>query len=149
MLDVRGHGGSGGEANLMGWYGELDVKPGIDYLLARGDVRDGAWEWSACRWAAKRPSPPPVMTLAFEPSSPTVWSAGIPARSTRPRDPRFDGLDDDASAELTTGAPHPTPLVDAVRTASPHQILVIAAGKGAMEMEADFAAAGQRFTRDR
>ena len=35
MLDVRGHGGSGGQANLMGWYGELDVKPGIDYLLAR------------------------------------------------------------------------------------------------------------------
>src|SRR5215212_6504098 len=41
--------------------------------------------------------------------------------------------------ELTTGAPHPTPLVDAVRTASPHQFLVIAAGQGAMGMEGDFA----------
>ena len=41
--------------------------------------------------------------------------------------------------ELTTGAPHPTPLVDAVRAASPHPVLVIAAGKGAMGMEPDFA----------
>ena len=41
--------------------------------------------------------------------------------------------------ELTTGAPHPTPLVDAVRAASPHQFLVIAAGQGAMGVEADYA----------
>ena len=140
MLDVRGHGGSGGEANLMGWYGELDVKPGIDYLLARGDVSDGRVGVVGMSMGGQQA----VAAAGDDPRIRAVVADGVVGRHSSEIDApnAIDGLMGwmmMQAAELTTGAPHPTPLVDAVRTASPHQVLVIAAGKGAMGMEADFA----------
>ena len=41
MLDVRGHGGSEGDAMLWGWWGEVDVRAGVDFLSSRADVRPG------------------------------------------------------------------------------------------------------------
>jgi pimeloyl-ACP methyl ester carboxylesterase len=140
MLDVRGHGGSGGEANLMGWYGELDVKPGIDYLLARGDVRDGRVGVVGMSMGGQQA----VAAAGDDPRIRAVVADGVVGRHSSEIDApnAIDGLMGwmmMQATELTTGAPHPTPLVDAVRAASPHQVLVIAAGKGAMGMEADFA----------
>ncbi len=140
MLDVRGHGGSGGEANLLGWYGELDVKPGIDYLLARGDVRNGRVGVVGMSMGGQQA----VAAAGDDPRIRAVVADGVVGRHSSEIDApnAIDGLMGWMMmqvTELTTGAPHPTPLVDAVRAASPHQVLVIAAGKGAMGMEADFA----------
>ena len=140
MLDVRGHGGSGGEANLLGWYGELDVKPGIDYLLARGDVRGGRVGVVGMSMGGQQA----VAAAGDDPRIRAVVADGVVGRHSSENDAP-DAIDElmgwmmIKTTELTTGAPHPTPLVDAVRTASPHQVLVIAAGIGAMGMEADFA----------
>jgi pimeloyl-ACP methyl ester carboxylesterase len=41
MIDARGHGESGGTAMDFGWYGDLDVAAGTDYLLGRDDVGSG------------------------------------------------------------------------------------------------------------
>ncbi len=140
MLDVRGHGGSGGEANLLGWYGELDVKPGIDYLLARGDVRNGRVGVVGMSMGGQQA----VAAAGDDLRIRAVVADGVVGRHSSENDApdAIDGLMGSMMmhvTELTTGAPHPTPLVDAVRAASPHQFLVIAAGKGAMGMEADFA----------
>jgi uncharacterized protein len=140
MLDVRGHGGSGGEANLMGWYGELDVKPGIDYLLERADVRDGHVGVVGMSMGGQQA----VAAAGDDPRIRAVVADGVVGRHSSEIDASdpIDGLMGWTMmqvTELTTGAPHPTPLVDAVRAASPHPVLVIAAGKGAMGMEADFA----------
>ena len=40
MLEARGHGGSGGNANRWGWYGNLDIGAGISFLRSREDVVD-------------------------------------------------------------------------------------------------------------
>jgi pimeloyl-ACP methyl ester carboxylesterase len=41
MIDARGHGESGGTAMDFGWYGDLDIGAGTDYLLGRDDVGTG------------------------------------------------------------------------------------------------------------
>jgi pimeloyl-ACP methyl ester carboxylesterase len=140
LLDVRGHGGSGGEANLMGWYGELDVRPGIDYLLARSDVRDGRVGVVGMSMGGQQA----VAAAGDDARIRAVVADGVVGRHSNEIDApnAFDGLMGWMMmqvTELTTGAPHPTPLVDAVRTAAPNRVLVIAAGQGAMGMEADFA----------
>ena len=140
LLDVRGHGGSGGEANLMGWYGELDVRPGIDYLLARSDVRDGRVGVVGMSMGGQQA----VAAAGDDSRIRAVVADGVVGRHSSELDAptAVDGLMGWMMmqvTELTTGAPHPTPLVDAVRTAAPNRVLVIAAGQGANGMEADFA----------
>ncbi len=41
MLDARGHGESDGRAMDFGWFGDLDVRAGVDVLAARPDVDPG------------------------------------------------------------------------------------------------------------
>ncbi len=41
MLDARGHGRSGGRAMDFGWFGDQDVRAGVDFVLAQPDVADG------------------------------------------------------------------------------------------------------------
>ncbi len=38
MIDARGHGDSGGTAMDFGWYGDLDIAAGIEYLRAQDEV---------------------------------------------------------------------------------------------------------------
>lgn len=40
MLDARGHGGSGGTAMDLGWYGTRDISTAVDWLVERDDVDD-------------------------------------------------------------------------------------------------------------
>ncbi|TDN91604.1 alpha/beta fold hydrolase [Microbacterium sp. BK668] len=39
--DARGHGGSGGRGMELGWYGDLDTRAGVDFLVRRADVDPG------------------------------------------------------------------------------------------------------------
>ena len=41
LIDARGHGGSGGTAMDFGWYGDLDIAAGTDYLASRPEVDPG------------------------------------------------------------------------------------------------------------
>ncbi len=38
MMDARGHGLSGGEAMDFGWYGDADIRAGVDVLIAQSGV---------------------------------------------------------------------------------------------------------------
>jgi fermentation-respiration switch protein FrsA (DUF1100 family) len=41
MMDARGHGLSGGRAMDFGWYGDQDIRAGVDFLTAQPDVDGG------------------------------------------------------------------------------------------------------------
>lgn len=41
LVDARGHGDSGGTAMDFGWYGDLDVVAGTQYLASRPEIDDG------------------------------------------------------------------------------------------------------------
>ncbi len=47
LLDLRGHGESGGQPNMAGWQGTDDVGAAVDFLLAQPDVTAiGGWGFS-------------------------------------------------------------------------------------------------------
>ena len=41
LIDARGHGDSGGTAMDFGWYGDLDIAAGVEFLATRAEVDPG------------------------------------------------------------------------------------------------------------
>ncbi|MBI5088036.1 MAG: alpha/beta fold hydrolase [Actinobacteria bacterium] len=138
LLDVRGHGGSGGEAMLYGWYGERDVRPAIDYLLARPDVTGGRVGVIGMSMGGQQA----VAAFGADTRIRAEVADGVVGRHTseieapNPVD-RFMGWLMSATSEVLTSAPHPTPLRESVRSAAPHRLLVIAGER--VGLERDFA----------
>lgn len=135
LLDVRGHGGSDGEANLLGWYGERDVKPGIDYLLSRPDVSDGRVGVIGMSMGGQQA----VAAMGADPRIRAVVADGVVGRHSSELDAPtpvdgFLGWLSMETTELLTAAPHPRPLAEAVEGSSA-SLLVIAAEKVALEQD--------------
>jgi pimeloyl-ACP methyl ester carboxylesterase len=138
LLDVRGHGGSSGEANLLGWHGEADVAPAVDYLAARPDVDDDRIGVVGMSMGAQQA----VAAAGVEPRLRAVVAEGVAGRSTGEMDApgpidRAMGWTAMKATELLTSAPSPRPLRDAVIAAAPNPVLVIAGEK--VDIERDFA----------
>jgi pimeloyl-ACP methyl ester carboxylesterase len=138
LLDVRGHGGSAGEAMLLGWYGERDVKPAVDYLLARPDVRDRRVGLVGMSMGGQQA----VAAAGADHRIRAVVADGVVGRhsseiAAEHAVDRFMGWLAMVATELTTAAPHPAPLRDAVRRAAPNRVLVIAGED--VWLERDFA----------
>jgi uncharacterized protein len=139
LLDVRGHGGSTGEAMLLGWYGELDVAPAVDWLTARPDVVDGRIGVVGFSMGGQQA----VAAAGADDRIRAVVADGVVGRHLR--EMQAPSLAEEWMAwlameatEAMTSAPDPVPLVDAVRSAAPNPFLVIAAGD--VDAEQDFAA---------
>ena len=143
MLDVRGRGGSGGHAMLWGWWGETDVRAGVDYLTGRLDVADGRIGAIGMSVGGEQ-----VMAAAGDdPRIRAVVAEGVSARGARDEgDPargvggsfnRYIDWVSRNAAGLMTSADQPTPLREAVRSMSQQRLLVIVAGT----MPAEIAAA--------
>lgn len=141
MLDARGHGRSGGRAMDFGWYGDLDLRAGVDLLVAQPDV-------SAERIAVVGLSmggEEAIGAAATDPRLRAVVAEGAEQRV--PEDKRWQvdvhglagtvqGLLDHvtyAAADLLTDAVPPTPLGVAAARAAPRPMLLIAAGADADE----------------
>ena len=138
LLDVRGHGGSSGEAMQLGWWGEVDVVPAIDHLAARPDVVDGRIGIVGMSMGAQQA----VAAAGVDDRIRAVVAEGVVGRNSDELDAptpidAFLGWATMQVSELITTAPHPTPLVDAVAAAAPNPVLVIAGGK--VGIERDFA----------
>jgi pimeloyl-ACP methyl ester carboxylesterase len=136
LLDVRGHGGSTGEANLLGWYGEVDVPPAVDYLTTRPDVVDGRIGVLGLSMGGQQAVAAAGADLRIR----AVVADGVVGRHGRElqaSDPVdwLMGRIAMQAVELMSGAPDPTPLVDAVRAAGDHPFLVIAAGEQGVEQD--------------
>lgn len=127
LLDVRGHGTSGGEAMLLGWYGERDIAPAVDYLLARPDVVDGRVGVVGMSMGAQQA----VAASGADARIRAVVADGVVGRhgsELTAHDPldALMGWVSYKATELMTGAPYPVRLVDAVRDAAPNRLLVVA-----------------------
>ena len=141
MLDARGHGRSDGRAMDLGWFGDLDVRAGVDFLVSRPEV-------SADRIAVVGLSMGGEEAIGAAASDPRI--AAVVAEGAEQRVPEDKAWLPDvygvagtvqgqldkvmyAVTDLLTSAAPPTPLRDAAASAAPRPILLIAAGADADE----------------
>jgi pimeloyl-ACP methyl ester carboxylesterase len=143
MLDQRGHGGSEGDGMLWGWWGELDVAAGVDYLAGRADVVDGRIGAIGMSVGGEQV----IAAAGVDPRIKAIVAEGVSARGARDEgDPAagagglfiryIDGLTKHAAA-LMTSANTPTQMRDAIRAMAPDQrVFVIISGPASTEVDA-------------
>jgi len=143
MLDQRGHGGSEGDGMLWGWWGELDVAAGVDFLAARPDVVDGRIGAIGMSVGGEQV----IAAAGVDSRIRAVVAEGVSARGARDEgDPAagtdglfiryIDGLTKHAAA-LMTSAPMPTQMREAVKEMTPEQrVFVIISGPASNEVDA-------------
>ena len=143
MLDQRGHGGSEGDAMLWGWWGELDVAAGADFLAARSDVVDGRIGAIGMSVGGEQV----IAAAGVDHSIKAVVAEGVSARGARDEgDPApgigglfiryVDGITKHA-ASLMTSADTPTQMRDAVSAMTPDQrVFLIISGPASTEVDA-------------
>ena len=136
MLDARGHGSSGGQAMKFGWDGDKDIAASVDYLQRRPDVdptRIGAVGLSMGGEEA-------IGAMAGDDRIRATVAEGATNRVLADRAWIADtygirgrlqlGVDrvTYALTDLLSPASPPLPLADAVATAAPRPLLLIAGG---------------------
>jgi predicted acyl esterase len=143
MLDQRGHGGSEGDGMLWGWWGELDVAAGVDYLATRPDVVDGRIGAIGMSVGGEQV----IAAAGVDPRIKAVVAEGVSARGARDEGDStsganglfiryIDGLTKNAAA-LMTSADKPTQMRDAVRAMNPDQrVFLIISGPASNEVDA-------------
>jgi pimeloyl-ACP methyl ester carboxylesterase len=145
LFDARGMGRSGGRAMDLGWYGDLDVRAAVDYLVARPEI-------DPARIAALGESmggEEAIGALADDPRLRSVVAEGATNRVVAdwkwlPDRYGARGLGQlgvqwltSSLTDLLTDASPPVSLRSAVARAAPRRILLIAAGKVSDEVSAD------------
>lgn len=135
MIDARGHGNSGGRGMDLGWFGERDTAAAVDFLLARGDVRDGRVGLVGLSMGGEEA----IGAAGADPRVRVVVAEGATARTAADKDAWLPGgvpgavqrgLDrlTDVAVRSMTPAPRPPTLADAVRRAGRTPFLLITAG---------------------
>jgi pimeloyl-ACP methyl ester carboxylesterase len=143
MLDQRGHGGSEGDGMLWGWWGEVDVAAGVDFLAARSDVFDGRIGAIGMSVGGEQV----IAAAGVDHRIRAVVAEGVSARGARDEGYPTRGIDGllirhvDAvtkhAASLMTSADTPTQMRDAVRAMTPDQeVFVIISGRAPNEVAA-------------
>lgn len=135
LLDVRGHGGSEGEPMLLGWYGERDVRPAVDWLLERPEVTGGRVGVVGMSMGGQQA----VAAAGDDSRIRAVVADGVVGRHSSELDAptavdTFLGWLSMETAEMLTEAPHPVPLRDAARAATA-SFLVVAAERVGLEQD--------------
>jgi pimeloyl-ACP methyl ester carboxylesterase len=143
MLDQRGHGGSEGDGMIWGWWGELDVAAGADFLAARSDVVDGRIGAIGMSVGGEQV----IAAAGVDHRIRAVVAEGVSARGARDEGYKARGLDGllvrhvdfltKQAASLMTSADTPTQMRDAVRAMTPdQQVFVIISGPAPNEVMA-------------
>jgi pimeloyl-ACP methyl ester carboxylesterase len=155
MVDVPGHGGSGGEPMELGWGGERYLRPAVGYLESRPDVTAGIGVLGLSMGGEQG-----LTLAAFDPRIAAVVAEGASVRThedaLRLPHPALTRVLGSASSWLNTfvtdllaDATPPMPLEEAVRMTAPRPLLLISAGTG-QERDANRVyaeAAGERAER--
>jgi hypothetical protein len=142
LLNVRGQGDSEGDAVLWGWWGEVDVAAGVDYLTNRPDVdprRIGALGMSVGGEQA-------IAAAGVDHRLRAVVSEGAFARGARDEGDPAEGVGGlltryvdwftRTAAGLMTSADHPTPLRESIAAFDNQRALIISAGTRPWEIAA-------------
>ncbi|MGD9996736.1 MAG: alpha/beta hydrolase [Ilumatobacteraceae bacterium] len=142
LLNARGQGDSDGDAMLWGWWGEIDVAAGLDYLAARADVVDGRIAAIGMSVGGEQA----IAAAGVDRRLRAVVSEGATARGARDEgDPargvgglvvRYVDWVSRNAAALMTAADPPTPLRDSLAAFDGQRALLIAAGRSESEIAA-------------
>lgn len=143
MLDQRGHGGSEGDGMIWGWWGELDVAAGVDFLAARSDVVDGRIGAIGMSVGGEQV----IAAAGVDHRIRAVVAEGVSARGSRDEGTVAGGLGGlymrhvdrltKHAAALMTSADTPTQMRDAVRAMTPdQQVFVLISGSAPNEVAA-------------
>jgi dienelactone hydrolase len=142
LLDARGHGESGGDAMLWGWYGDTDVRAAVDYLATRSDVSGGRIAAVGMSMGAEEA----IGAAGADSRILGVVAEGATARGARDEgDPasgvggwltRYIDWTTARAADLMTSAHPPTKLRAATSAAAPRRVMIIAAGTQPAEIAA-------------
>ena len=142
LLDARGHGNSGGDAMLWGWYGDTDVRAAVDYLATRSDVTGGRIAAVGMSMGAEEA----IGAAGADSRILGVVAEGATARGAHDEGDAASGVGGwltryvdwttSHAADLMTSAHPPTKLRDAISAAAPRPIMIIAAGTQPAEIAA-------------
>ena len=143
MLDQRGHGGSDGHAMIWGWWGELDVAAGVDFLAVQPDVHGGRIGAIGMSVGGEQV----IAAAGTDARIRAVVAEGVTARGARNEGDAAGGVGGlyvrytdwltKNAAALMTSADKPTQMRDAIALMSSDQrVLVINAGTVAEEIAA-------------
>jgi dienelactone hydrolase len=134
LLNLRGQGDSEGDAVLWGWWGEVDVVAGVEYLANRPDVdvgRIGAIGMSVGGEQA-------ISAAGVDHRLRAVVSEGATARGSRNEGQSAEGAGGwfiryidwvtRTAAGVMTSADHPTPLRQSLAAFEDQRALIISAG---------------------
>ena len=142
LLNLRGQGDSEGDAMLWGWWGEVDVTAGVEYLANRPDVdarRIGAIGMSVGGEQA-------IAAAGVDHRLRAIVSEGASARGSRDEGEPAEGAGGllirhidwltRTAAGLMTSADHPTPLRESIAAFRDQRALIISAGTQPAEIAA-------------
>jgi hypothetical protein len=142
LLNLRGQGNSEGDAMLWGWWGEIDVAAGIDYLTERPDVHEGRIGAIGMSVGGEQA----ISAAGVDHRLRAVVSEGATARGARDEgDPaagtggwltRYVDWVSRTAAGLMTSADHPTPLRESLARLEDQRVLIISAGARSPEIAA-------------
>ncbi len=140
MVDARGHGASGGTAMDLGWAGNADVEPAVDWLTARPDVEAAAVAVVGLSMGAEEA----ITAAAADERIRAVVAEGVGVRvaaDAPPAGPLGDLVNrlQQVLTDLLTAAAPPVPLAEAMGAVAPRPVLLVA-GRGE-EAEAERLAA--------
>ena len=131
-MDARGFGESGGRPTALGWYGEPDIVAAVDWLVRRSDVDSDRIAAMGLSMGGEEA----VGAAGVDGRIRAVVAEGATGRSGADHDHfGYTGLEavldravmavTDATTDLFTQAPRPTPLADAVRAMGGRPVLLI------------------------
>lgn len=137
VVDARGHGGSAGRGMDLGWYGELDTRAAVDFLVARPDVDPGRVAVLGLSMGGEEA----IGAAADDDRISAVVAEGATGRTAADKEWLADqygaagivqGLLDRITYGLVdamTGIGPPSPLEEAIRVSATTPFLLIAAGE--------------------
>jgi fermentation-respiration switch protein FrsA (DUF1100 family) len=133
MLDARGHGESDGTVMALGWYGNADVAPAVDWLVDRPDVEEGRIGAVGLSMGGEEA----LTAAAADQRILAVVGEGVGVRVAADVEPSqaagwlpqsVNSLTT-AVTDMFTDADPPSPLTDVVQEMAPRPALIIA-GRG-------------------
>ncbi len=155
LIDARGHGDSGGTAMDFGWYGDLDIAAGTEFLASRPEVDPGRIGVVGFSMGGEEA----IGAAAADPRIRAVIAEGATARQAADKawlsdvygwrgwlQEQVEKVQDGITDYLTEASP-PTSLRSAVTQSSDTRFLLITAGK--VDDEGHAAASIQAAARDR
>ena len=136
MTDARGHGDSSGRAMDFGWFGDLDIRAAVDFLVGRSDVDPERIAVVGLSMGGEEA----IGAVGADPRIAAVVAEGVSARTDADKDWLSDvygwrGWVQErlewaqySFTDMLTSAAKPETLAGSARAASPRQILLIAGG---------------------